>query len=234
MRRLIPCIIAVMMSAPACAADAPATTRRFDVTGFRQIDLRGSDNVVVRVGPAFSVTATGPSDRLETLTATLRGDTLRIGHEKTNGWGLRGGKVATVTVTLPALTGASVSGSGDMRIAPFRTPRFAGAVAGSGNLALDRLETEQADLSIAGSGNLRVAGHAARASLSIAGSGDLDAGTFDTTALSASVAGSGDLISRATGTASASVVGSGDITVRGPARCTVSKAGSGAVHCNAA
>lgn len=221
----------LMVSTQACAADASAT-RRFDVTGFRQIDLRGSDNVVIRVGPAFSVTATGPETVLQMMTAELRGDTLRIGRQGRN-WNRGRTGVATVTVTLPALTGAAVSGSGDMTVAPFRTARFSGAVAGSGNLQLLRVEAEQVGLSIAGSGNLVAAGRAARAILSIAGSGDLDAAGLDSATLSASVAGSGDLLSRATGTASASIVGSGDITVHGPARCTVSKLGSGDVHCNA-
>ncbi|HEX8445075.1 MAG TPA: head GIN domain-containing protein [Sphingomonas sp.] len=227
-------VAALMVATQACAAD-PATSRRFDVTGFRQVDLRGADHVVVRVGPAFSITATGPADVVKVLTATVSGTTLRIERER-SGWGWNGSArgVATVLVTLPALTGAAVSGSGTMKIAPFRTPRFSGAVAGSGDLMLARLEADQVDLSVAGSGNLTVVGRAPRANLSIAGSGDLDAGALDTATLSASVAGSGDLIARASGTASTSTVGSGDITVRGPARCKVSKIGSGDVHCNAA
>ena len=232
MRRLTPLltVAALLVATQASAADAPAT-RRFDVAGFRQVDLRGSDNVVIRVGPAFSVIATGPGPVLETMTAELRGDTLRIGHQGKN-WNWRKTGVATVTVTLPALTGVAVSGSGDMSVAPLRTARFSGAVAGSGNLRLARVEAEQVDLSVAGSGNLIAAGRTGRATLSIAGSGNLDAAALDATTLSASVAGSGDLLSRASGTASTSIAGSGDITVHGAARCTVSKLGSGDVRCN--
>jgi hypothetical protein len=233
MRRLA-CLLpiaALLVATQARAADPAPVTRRFDVTGFRQVDLRGSDDVIVRVGPAFSVVATGPAAVVEALTATLNGDTLRVGRK--GSWTFRSNKGATIIVTLPVLTGAFVSGSGDMKVSPVRAPRFAAAVAGSGDLTLARLDTEQADLSIAGSGDLTAAGRAARANLSIAGSGDLDAGALETATLSASVAGSGDLNARATGTASASIVGSGDITVHGPARCTVSKVGSGEVHCNA-
>lgn len=225
-------IAVLLVSTQACAAEA-AVSRRFDSSGFRRIDLRGADNVVVRVGRAFSVTATGPAAVVKTLTAEVRGDTLRLGHAG-NGWNGGRNGVATIMVTLPALTGASVSGSGDMTIAPFRASGFSGAVAGSGDLRLVRIEADSIDLSIAGSGDLIAVGRAQRASLSIAGSGDLDAGALESATLIASVAGSGDVIARASGSANTSIVGSGNITVRGTARCMVSKIGSGAVRCNAA
>lgn len=231
MRRLALSLALIAIGLATQAGAAPG--RRFDVRGFRQVDLRGPDNVVVRFGPAFSVTATGPEAVLRQLTAEIRGDTLRIGQQG-NHWRRRPAGLATITVVLPLLTGAAVSGSGDMTVAPFRTPRFSGAVAGSGDLRLVRIETGTIALSVAGSGDLSAAGRADTATLSVAGSGDLDAGALDTATLSASVAGSGDLIARAQRSAGVSLVGSGDITVRGPARCAVRKIGSGDVRCNVA
>src|SRR3546814_16152650 len=43
------------------AAQGSGTSRSYDVTGFDQVDLRGSDDIDVRVGPAFAIQATGPA-----------------------------------------------------------------------------------------------------------------------------------------------------------------------------
>ncbi|MFD1951771.1 head GIN domain-containing protein [Sphingomonas arantia] len=234
MRRLAALLLVpvLLAASPSSAADA-LVTRRFPASGFAQIDLRGSDNVIVRVGPAFSVVATGPAVTLKTLTAEVRGGTLVLDHHG-NSWSWRKTPPTTITVTMPALAGVSLSGSGDMTVGPFRAPRFSGALAGSGNLRLARIEAGQVALSIAGSGDLVAAGQAGAAKLSIAGSGNLDAGALAVRTLATSTAGSGDMIARAAGTASVSMAGSGGVTVHGPARCTVSKAGSGDVRCNAA
>ncbi|WP_076070177.1 head GIN domain-containing protein [Sphingomonas montana] len=229
MRRLAPIALALLFAAAQATAASPVT-RRFPLTGFQQVSLGSSDDVQVQVGPAFSVTASGPADAVGVLAIAVSGDTLRITREGRMDGDDDG---VTVTVTLPVLTGASVSGSGDMTVAPFRTARFSGAVGGSGDLRLTRVDAVRIDLSVAGSGDLTATGRASAANLSVTGPGDLDAGELNANNVSASVAGSGDLSARAVQTASASIAGSGDITIHGPARCTISKAGSGDVHCNA-
>ena len=48
---------------PGVAATGSGASRSFAVTDFTGVDLRGSDDVDVRVGGAFSVRAEGPSRR---------------------------------------------------------------------------------------------------------------------------------------------------------------------------
>jgi hypothetical protein len=213
----------------AIAEASPATTKSFAVTGFHGVDLRGSDDAIVRVGPAFSVRATGPKTVLDNLEVAVRDGELRIGRRK--GWTWRGTADARIEVTLPALRSASISGSGEMRVGPVRGSAFAGSVAGSGTLTLERLDVQGVELSIAGSGDIKAAGRAARAQYSSAGSGDIDAAAVTSESLSVSTAGSGGVAARATGSADVSVVGSGDVTIRGTTRCKVSRVGSGDVDC---
>ena len=52
---------------PGASAAGTGTARTFAVAGFTGVALRGSDDVDVRVGPAFSVRAEGPSAELDKL-----------------------------------------------------------------------------------------------------------------------------------------------------------------------
>jgi hypothetical protein len=54
------------------AAAGSGTTRTFQVAGFNGIDLRGSDDVDVRVGNGFSVRAEGPSEQLASSATAIR------------------------------------------------------------------------------------------------------------------------------------------------------------------
>ncbi|WP_380875638.1 DUF2807 domain-containing protein [Sphingomonas sp. DBB INV C78] len=206
-------------------------SRDFALSGFDKVDLRGPDDVTVRVGPAASVRAEGDTAILDRLEITVVGNELRVSRKKNqSNWnGTRG--TAKVTVTLPVLTGASIDGSGDMTVDRVKAASFDGSVAGSGNLSVAALEAQAADLSIAGSGNITVAGHTQKVSGSIAGSGNIEAAGLQSDTASLSVMGSGNINVGARTSASVSLMGSGDATVTGGAKCTVRKMGSGDARC---
>ena len=208
-------------------------SRSFSVRGFDQVSLRGSDNVIVHVGGAESVTATGPSDVLDRLKVEVVNGELRIGREKkwNMGWS-SDRKGVTVTVTMPRIRGASVAGSGDMDVDRAQASSFEASVAGSGNLSVNRLQAEAASLSIAGSGNASITGQARSIDVSIAGSGDLAAGGLKAERAKISIAGSGGVRAQVSGEADVSIVGSGDVDLVGNPRCKVSKMGSGEVRCS--
>ena len=209
-------------------------SRSFAATGFDKVALRGSDDVIVRVGPAESVTASGDTAVLDRLKIEVVDGTLRIGREKQGGvmsW-RKGDKGAVVTVTLPRLAAAAVAGSGDMDVDHAQATSFSASIAGSGNLRIAELIADAASLSIAGSGDATIGGKGQSIDISVAGSGDADAGAFKTAHAKISIAGSGDVKAAVDGTADISLVGSGDVDIVGKAKCTVSRMGSGEVRCS--
>lgn len=211
----------------------PPASRTYPVSGFDRIALRGSDDVVVRVGAAESVSVTGPADVLDDLEVEVKDGELRLGRKRnTIGVSMRGGRGhATFTVTLPKLTAAAVAGSGNMDVDRAEAPSFSGVVAGSGNLRVAALRTETASFDIAGSGDTRIGGAARRLSVSIAGSGDWDGAGFKSENAKISIAGSGNVRAGVDKDADVSIVGSGDVEIIGSAKCRVSKMGSGNVRC---
>lgn len=215
---------------PGIAAQGSGTTRTFAVDGFNAVDLRGADDVDVRVGPGFSVRADGDTELLDHLKISKDGDTLRISRVRKDGWNWSG-DAARIAVTLPQLGGASVAGSGDMTVDRVAGASFNGAAAGSGSLAVAALQVDRADVSLAGSGDVRLAGTAKQLKVSVAGSGDVEAGGLTAAQAEVSIAGSGSVKAAVEGPAKVNLVGSGDVDLGGKAQCQTSKMGSGSVRC---
>lgn len=211
-------------------AQGSGSARTFQVADFTEIDLRGSDDVDVRVGGGFSVRAEGPSDQLDTLKIERDGDALKIGRKSGNwGWS-KSGKVR-IHVTLPRLTEADVAGSGNMTIDRVEGGKFEGGIAGSGDLSIGALRVDEARFSIAGSGNAHAAGSAKSLRVEIAGSGDVDASGLQAQGAKVEIAGSGNAHAAVDGPATIDLMGSGDVDLGPKARCTTSKMGSGSVRC---
>ena len=221
---------------PGIKGSGSGATRTFQAADFTAVELRGSDDVDVRTGAAFSVRAEGPSEELDKLKIVREGNTLRIGRINHDGlswddFGHHDGKHVKIYVTLPHLAEASIAGSGDMAIDKVEGAKFAGSSAGSGNMMVAALAVDDADLSIAGSGDMTIKGSAKQLGIDIAGSGSVDGSGLKAQGAKVSIAGSGDARADVTGPATVSVMGSGDVDLGSGAKCSTSKMGSGDVHC---
>lgn len=209
----------------------PSGTRSFDVNGFDQVELAGSDDVRVIAGPVFSVQATGPEKTLDRLKIEVSGSTLSIGRKRSLSMGWSNDKSALVTVTMPTIKAASVAGSGNMDIDQVETAEFEANIAGSGGMKIKSAQVDKLGIDIAGSGGATVAGAAKTIDISIAGSGSVMAKDLNAAEASISIAGSGNVDARASGAASVSIAGSGDVNISGTSNCKTSKNGSGKVVC---
>jgi hypothetical protein len=207
--------------------------RDFALADFDKVNLRGPDDVTVRVGPAFSVRAEGDTGELERLKIEVVGGELRIGRESDDDWFSWGhdSDAVRVTVTMPAIRGASIAGSGNMNVDRAAAESFEAAIAGSGTLTLAAVEAQRVAFDIAGSGDVSAAGTARAIEVNIAGSGNVGARELRAERLEASIVGSGDVEAFVTGEARADIMGSGDVTVHGGARCTANSMGSGELRC---
>jgi len=214
----------------------PTVSRNYQVGGFDQIEVAGPYNVQVRTGPNPGVSAQGGAKLIEHMVVEVQNGKLLIHPERKKGWSFSGwnfhGKV-DLTVTVPQLRGATIAGSGDIKVDQVRGDRFEGTVAGSGDLEVAALDVQSLELTIAGSGGVKATtGRAQSSKLDIAGSGDIDAKGVQSQTADISIAGSGSIAAQASGTAAVSIVGSGDVDVTGGAKCSISKQGSGDVRCS--
>jgi hypothetical protein len=240
MRKSVAAVIAASAAVAGCQVHAqdggPTVSRNYQVGNFQRIEVAGPYDVEVRTGGKPGVSAKGSEKLLERTLVEVRGDRLVIHPQEHNGffhfgWSSHG--KAHFTVTVPQLSGATIAGSGDIRVDKVQGQRFEGTVAGSGGIDVAAMDVQALKLSIAGSGGVKAgSGKAQSAEYEIAGSGDVDAGAIATQQVKVSIAGSGGVKAHASGTADVSIMGSGDVDVSGGAKCSVSKAGSGNVRCS--
>jgi hypothetical protein len=214
----------------------PTVSRNYQVGQFQEIEVAGPYDVDVRTGANPTVAANGSEKLLEHTVVEVRAGKLLIHPEERKGWFHGGwhwrGK-ASFTVTVPELRGATIAGSGGIKVDRVAGDSFEGTIAGSGGLVLASTDVQTLKLSIGGSGGIQAgAGKAKMAEYDIAGSGGINAGGVSAEQAKVSIAGSGGVQANATGTAQVDIVGSGDVQVSGGAKCSVTKAGSGNVSCS--
>lgn len=239
MRILMMLALAVLAACGTMAtAQEGSVARDYGLAGFSKVSTAGPQRVVITVGPAASVRATGPIEALDLLEVDVKDGELRIGpkHDtRESGWRdtdwKRLGPV-TFHVALPRIDSATLAGSGRVTVDRVDGRTFGASVAGSGLLEVAALSVDRARLSVAGSGQLAVQGRAREARIAIAGSGKVKAREVASKAAWITIVGSGDAALSVEDEASVSIMGSGDVDIAGPARCSVSRMGSGQVTCN--
>jgi Putative auto-transporter adhesin, head GIN domain len=215
----------------AACSPASAAERAFPATGFDRVAASGSEDVTIVTGRAAGVVARGPADRLDRLDIRVEGGTLKIGHKRGD-WSWGRGEPVRITVTLPALHGVRLSGSGNLTADRGSGPAFAASVSGSGDLSVAQIDAASVALDLSGSGDLTATGRCRAATVALAGSGDMHLGGLACETATVSLAGSGDIDARVSRTATVNIAGSGDVVITGGARCTTRKAGSGEVRCS--
>lgn len=215
------------------ASMGPITTQTFDLSGFTEVEVAGPDDVTIRRGDAFSITARGRKEDLDRLEIKLDGPDLTIGRKR-EGFSLSRNDAddIVIAITLPRLTKVRLTGSGTIDADHVDGDAVEAVVTGSGDLKVARLTGKRADVTVSGSGDIEIGGGAVGAGeLSVTGSGDIDAEGLVATTLEASITGSGNIDAQATGTADIRILGSGDVTIGGGATCSTRQMGSGTATC---
>jgi len=239
--------LALVMTVTACSAEVtsdgkdgrrtvdagPVTTQSFDLTGFTGVKVAGPDDVTIRRGEAFSITAKGPKAVLDELEIKLDGDMLSIGR-KNSGFSFSGsdGDV-DIAITMPALRAMRLTGSGEIDADAVDGDTVEAIVTGSGDLKVAMLNGKSAKLGVSGSGDIEIGGGTiGSGNFDVTGSGSIAAGGLAATTLDVSITGSGDVDAKASGSADISILGSGDATIGGGGKCSTRAMGSGTATCN--
>ncbi len=209
-----------------------ATSDLSGLRGFTGVEVSGPDDVRVTVGPAFKVTAQGDPKVLARIEVAVKDGILYIGRKKQVGiaWD-SGDKGAIISVAMPALASASLTGSGDVTIDRATGKALDLSLTGSGDLSLGDARVDMLKASLTGSGGIKVAGVVREASLSATGSGDVDAGGLKAGSGDVNLLGSGDVRLQSDGAVKVHIMGSGNADIIGKAKCTVAAMGSGEARC---
>ncbi len=202
-----------------------------DVKGFTKISYGISGNLNIKIGNEFSVVLEGEKDDLKRVITDVSDGRLRIRMEN---WRFSFNEKVNAYLTLPELTGLSVSGSGRAEVLdPIKAAdELSLNVSGSGRLITKELEVDALDCGISGSGDISIGGtgSADRGEISISGSGSYNGPEFEIDQLEVSVSGSGSCLCKAGDSLIARISGSGNVTYKGDPRIDARVSGSGHVR----
>ncbi|MGV7119681.1 head GIN domain-containing protein [Sphingopyxis sp. 550A] len=214
-------------------ASGPAATQSFDLKGFTGVKVTGPDDVTIRQGDAFSISAKGPQAELDELEIVLDGSTLSIGRKREGfSFTRHDSKGVEISITMPKLQALKLTGSGSIDADTLAADAATLDVTGSGDLKVAKLTAKSADFDVSGSGNIEVKGGAIDSGdFGVTGSGDIDAEGLVAQTLAVSITGSGDVDAQATASADIKILGSGDATIGGGGKCSTHAMGSGTATC---
>lgn len=220
------------------AGAGPETMQTFAFKGFDQITLGGADDVKIIYGRDFAISATGPQDAMDALDIRQEGSSLIVSRKEEKGWKIGWDKRKTsalVTVTMPLIRAATLSGAGDLTVGT-ATPEdsFDGRLSGSGNMSVENSRAKAVNLSLTGAGNLKVRGVADTLNASLTGSGSMDAVALAAREVTVNLTGAGSITASASELATGTLSGVGNVDIAGSARCAIRKSGVGEVRCGIA
>ena len=224
-------LLAVLLVVAAQVSQAQDTYRETrDHSGFSEVAFAVSGEVFIDLGDTYSVVLEGDREYIREIETKVYGDELRIKRDK---WFDSGNKKVVVRITMPALDGISVSGSGKVTVNdPLRGEDLDIGIGGSGKAFLKDVSLQEAECSISGSGSLIIDGSGTVGSLeiNISGSGDYLGEATRVGTLEANISGSGSCRCYVTEMLRAAISGSGSIIYSGNPKIDAAVSGSGKVR----
>jgi hypothetical protein len=179
------------------------------LSGFDEIELRGSANVFVSFGEVESVIVEADDNILPLVVTEVRRGKLVINLKPNTTITTK--EPIHVAITMKALKGVTLPGSGNITIAG--------------------LEAKTIDLNLSGSGNITADGEADTVNVSMGGSGNIICSDLQARSAQVRLTGSGNISVFAEDALDVNLRGSGSVTYRGePQHINTSIPGSGSVQ----
>ena len=180
-------LLPVMLAAGCTVGSGKMTTETRDVTGFDEIVLLGSGDVIVTVTGTESLEIDAEDNVLPLLTSDVVDGRLELGVTES----ITTTRGITYTITAAQLVGVTISGSGDVSGSDIDSDSFGAAIEGSGHIDLTGTST---DLTVR-----------------IEGSGDFDGRDLVSATGTVTIDGSGDVLVNVTDNLTVTINGSGDV-----------------------
>jgi hypothetical protein len=144
---------------------------------------------------------------------------------------MNGHEPLRIVVTMPRISGVTLSGAGTILVDRAEAPDFASTIRGAGTIDLPALHADRAHFEMSGAGKISASGTAGSVDARVHGFGSLELAGLAARAGRFEMGGTGSIKARVDGPADVSMNGVGSIDVVGSPHCTVHKGGLGSVHC---
>lgn len=181
-------------------------TESREVSGFNEIVLSGSGDVVVTVDGTESLTIEAEDNIMPLLTTEVSNGRLELGAESA----ISPTQGITYTISAAAMNGVTVSGSGEVMVSGIDEESFA--------------------VKISGSGNVEASGTTGDLAVNVSGSGNYEGEVLVAAIGEVTVSGSGNALVNVTDVLDVTISGSGNVDYIGDPDISSSVSGSGNVN----
>lgn len=207
--------------------EGPKVTQELDLKSFDSFSLNFSGHVYLKQGPQ-SVIVEAQQNILDNIETDVNAGYWKIKFDKN----VRNHDGVKIWISIPDLTSARVSGSGDIQGKEFTgLGNLDLAVSGSGDIELE-FQSKSLEASISGSGDMELAGRTGNCDFRISGSGDIEAEDLEADNCKVKISGSGDASVHVNGSLEVGISGSGDVVYGGSPKVRSKISGSGDVKAN--
>lgn len=229
-RLLAPLLGIALLVSPVAAK---AASRRDMVTSFDRVRIQGAYDVRLVTGSGATAVIEADPRLIDAISIDVQGTTLTVstGSFDSHVAVPAGAALPVITLTTPALRGATVNAGGRLRVTGMTAQRLDLYVGGSGSLSVIGTQADELIATLMGSGSITLTGRALRARLSASGPGAIDASALATNDLTVRLDGPGEIKAAARSTANVTTLGTGAVTVSGSPSCTISRTAGGPVVC---
>ncbi len=205
--------------------EGPIVKKTLNLSDFTGFSLQTSGNVILQRGPQ-SVVVESHQNIIDNIETEVDDKVWKIKFDRN----VRGYKELNIYITIPELTRAYISGSGDIVSQDkFNTNgEVQVGISGSGDIKLD-IDADKIFSKISGSGDIALRGKANSMEVKISGSGDIKAYDLEVENCNVSISGSGDVEVHANEELMVRTSGSGDVFYTGRPRVNSRTSGSGNV-----
>ena len=218
-RQLIVGLVAVMavaMVVPGCSGGS-TVTQEMDFANFTRVEVENAFEVEIAQGATFATSITVSKDLVDYLAVSVEGDVLHVKlnpHHPFTDFTLKR-LTAKAKVTMPAISGLSLSGASSGSLSGFKsTGSFNLVVSGASSLKMDEMETGPVRMNVDGASRVNGDLKATEATLVLTGASHVEL-TGSAESLRFDVSGASNL------GMSWFTVSSADATVSGASQATV-------------
>lgn len=208
------------------------TSQKREVSAFTEISLKIGANVHLKQGEPQSVEVKCSESTLAKLITEVKDRKLVIRYPSDSWFSKWNPGTVDIYVTMPQIDALFISGSGSIFSDGKIESRILDAtISGSGDIKLADLKAEKVSVALSGSGNVHLFGkqNATELKATVSGSGNVKAIEFPAESVNIKIAGSGNCWVNSTKNLVVKLAGSGNVVYRGNPSVESSIAGSGKV-----
>jgi hypothetical protein len=226
-------LVAILVITGTLTLVAQTTSQKREVSAFTEISLRIGANVHLKQGEPQSVEVKGNESTLAKLTTEVSDRKLVIKYPNDTWFKKWNPGTVDIYITMPQVDALVISGSGSIVSEGKIESRILDAtISGSGDIKLADLKAEKVSATLSGSGNIHLFGkqNASELKVTISGSGNVRAIEFPADNVDVKISGSGNSWVNAVKKLEVKLAGSGNVTYRGNPSIDSTVAGSGKVR----